>query len=136
MLPPLNLLDLLNFGLVVLIWLVQLIIYPGLALYPVDRLLLWHARYTRLIPFFVVPLMLGQLGWLAVAAYQGGGAAVNAMLVLVLLCWAVTFKYSVALHRRITDRQDPAGAVRLLILTNWPRSVLWTVVCLIGLVTA
>jgi hypothetical protein len=38
---------LLSFGLVVLIWLVQLIIYPSFGEIERGRFLLWHAGYTR-----------------------------------------------------------------------------------------
>ena len=131
--PSLTLLDLVNFGMAVAIWMVQLVVYPGFAFYPPERLVSWHARYTRRISLVVVPLMTVQLGLLAVAAYAGAGPAVHAMLVMVLLCWGVTFKYSVGLHRRIANGDDAATAVRLLVRTNWPRTVLWSAVFLVGL---
>ncbi len=136
MVPPLTLLDLVNFGMALIIWMVQLIIYPGFAHYPADRLVGWHGRYTSLIAVFVVPLMVGQLFLLARAAYLGGGPTANGMLVMTLLAWGVTFKYSVSLHRKITDNQDVAGSVALLIKTNWPRTVLWSGVFLVGLFSA
>jgi len=70
--------------------------------------------------------MVGQVALLARAAYFGVGPAANGMLVMALLAWGVTFKYSVALHRKIADNHDVAGSVRLLVVTNWPRTVLWT----------
>lgn len=133
MITTFSILDLVNFGLMVVIWLVQLIIYPSFAHYPADRLVSWHARYTSRISFFVVPLMLAQLALLAVAAYRGEGPASNGMLILVLLCWAVTFKFSVALHQKISRNRDVAESVRMLVVTNWPRTILWTAVFLVGL---
>ena len=133
MVPSLTPLDLVNFGMAVTIWLVQLIIYPGFTYLPKDRLVAWHARYTRRISLVVVPLMTIQLGLLTVLAYAGAGPAVNGMLTMVLLCWGVTFKYSVPLHRRITKGDDPVSVVPLLVKTNWPRTVLWTSVFLVGL---
>jgi hypothetical protein len=127
-----HLLDLVNFGMALVIWIVQVIVYPGLARYPAGRLQAWHADYTARISFFVVPLMFTQLGLLAAAAYAGGGATVHAMLAMVLLAWGATFKFSVPLHRRITTGRDPEGAARLLVRTNWPRTVLWTAVFLTG----
>lgn len=125
-------LDLVNFGMLLVIWLVQLVIYPGFAHYPPERLVAWHARYTRLISLFVVPLMLAQLGLLAWGAYGGAGWPVHAMLACVLLAWGVTFKFSVALHGRIARDEDPAGAVRLLVRTNWPRTALWSATFVLG----
>src|SRR5919112_3032071 len=58
-----------SFGLVVLIWLVQIIIYPAFAEIAPDRFARWHAGYTRAVTWIVAPLMLGQvalLAWLAV----------------------------------------------------------------------
>jgi hypothetical protein len=57
-----------SFGLIVLIWLVQLVIYPAFASIAPERFARWHARYTRTVTWIVAPLMLGQaglLGWLA-----------------------------------------------------------------------
>lgn len=133
MTPPLAPLDLLNFGMTIVIWMVQLTVYPGFAYHPPERLVAWHARYSRRISLVVVPLMATQLAILAAAAYAGAGTAVHAMLVMVLLCWVVTFKYSVALHRRISNGDDPAAVVPLLVRTNWPRTVLWSAVFLVGL---
>lgn len=132
MFPDQQLLDLVNFGMALVIWMVQVIVYPGLTHYPEDRLRAWHAQYTSRIGPFVVPLMLAQLGLLAWGAYAGGGAPVHAMLAMVLLAWGVTFKFSVPLHRRITTGQDPVAAAQLLVKTNWPRTVLWTAVFLTG----
>jgi hypothetical protein len=126
-------LDLVNFGMAVVIWMVQIIIYPGFRHYEPARLIRWHARYTTLISWIVVPLMLTQLILLGRSAYVGGGPAVSGMLAMVVLCWGWTFKYSVALHRRISRNQDVADSVRMLVWTNWPRTILWSAVFLLGL---
>jgi hypothetical protein len=135
MIPSLDLLDLVNFGMALVIWLVQLIIYPGFRHYPPDRLVAWHPVYSRLISLFVVPLMLTQAALLAVSSYNGGGPAVNGMLAMVLLSWGVTFKYSVALHRRIAGNREVAASIEMLVRTNWPRTILWTAVFLVGLIS-
>jgi hypothetical protein len=51
---------LLDFGLVVLIWLVQLVIYPGFKFYSPSNLALWHKIYTGRIGVAVVPMMVWQ----------------------------------------------------------------------------
>lgn len=58
---------LLDFGLCILIWVVQLIVYPSFAFYNNTQLLKWHKTYTKAIALIVIPLMLGQLG---IAIYQ------------------------------------------------------------------
>ncbi|MEO1009857.1 MAG: hypothetical protein AAFX53_01035 [Bacteroidota bacterium] len=50
-----------DFGLVVLIWSVQLIIYPSFQFYNPIELLLWHGIYVHRITYVVLPLMVGQL---------------------------------------------------------------------------
>ena len=54
-----------SFGLVVLIWLVQVIIYPAFAEIEPDRFAPWHAGYTRAVTWIVAPLMLAQVALLA-----------------------------------------------------------------------
>ncbi|MEJ7637421.1 MAG: hypothetical protein WKF75_05360 [Singulisphaera sp.] len=68
MMPLIEANRLASFGLVVLIWLVQVIIYPAFAEISPDRFVSWHAGYTRAVTWVVAPLMLGQvalLAWLA-----------------------------------------------------------------------
>ena len=48
-------------GMLALIWLVQLIIYPGLAMYNDVNLRIWHPIYTKRVTLVVLPLMFGQL---------------------------------------------------------------------------
>ena len=50
-----------DFGLLVLIWLVQLVIYPSFLYYEQDNLKRWHEKYTQKITYVVLPLMMGQL---------------------------------------------------------------------------
>ena len=52
---------LLDFGLMVLIWIVQLVIYPGLCYYKNEDLGKWHKIYTQRIGVIVGPLMIAQL---------------------------------------------------------------------------
>jgi hypothetical protein len=129
--PTFDLLDLVNAAMFVVIWLVQLVIYPSFALVPAPLLAPWHARYTRIISLFVVPLMLGQAVLLAPGVLRGEAAA-TAMLAMAAGAWIVTARFSVRLHGRIAAG-DGAPAIAMLVRTNWPRTVLWTGVCVTGL---
>jgi hypothetical protein len=53
--------QLIDFGLVVLLWLVQWIIYPSFLQVAPERLVKWHAQYTQRMGYIVMPLMFGQL---------------------------------------------------------------------------
>ncbi|MBX2821145.1 MAG: hypothetical protein KTR29_15725, partial [Rhodothermaceae bacterium] len=51
-----------DFGLLVLIWIVQLIVYPGFKYSDIHLFGDWHSQYSMLISFLVIPLMLSQVG--------------------------------------------------------------------------
>lgn len=119
----------------IVLWLVQLVIYPSFLRIEAGQLLSWHQTYTFRVSFVIMPLMLAQLA-LAVAAAtaESAGWLDGLVLVLVLLCWGLTFFVSVPLHRKI-DAGDLNQPTRLaLIRTNWPRTALWTVIFCLGLV--
>lgn len=126
-------LDLLNelrqpidFGLVVLLWLVQCIIYPSFLQVTPDRLIDWHATYTRRMGYIVAPMMFAQLGLSVLGVWQTGAALAWLDLILVLCCWGLTFGLSVPLHNRIAAGKSDPLILRRLVLTNWPRTLLWT----------
>ena len=49
-------------GLLILIWLVQLIIYPSLCYTEDKEFICWHKRYSYMIGLIIIPLMLAQVG--------------------------------------------------------------------------
>ena len=118
--------------LVVLIWLVQIIIYPGMRGWDKVRFVNLHRDYCRRIAFIVGPLMCSQA---ALALYQVIGAQNRTAIVQVLLIavvWGVTIFVSMPLHGRLGRGYD-ARALTLLINTNWLRTVGWTLICLLDL---
>lgn len=122
-----------DFGLVVLIWMVQLIIYPSFVYYKVEDLFKWHNTYTKNITWIVLPLMVGQLGIHLYEIILAFSFFKLAILLMILLVWINTFFYAVPLHQRISDNDDIACACRALIRVNWNRTVLWTVIFILGL---
>ena len=81
-----------------------------------------------------MPLMLAQLALAAAAVFADPANRLDWFVFgLVALCWLLTFFVSVPLHRKI-DEGDPTQEFRKrLIQTNRPRTVLWTVIFLLGL---
>lgn len=122
-----------DFGLLVLIWLVQLIIYPSFRYIRQDDFVVWHKKYTLMITFVVGPLMLGQAGLVLVQLYTTPGPAVIASAALILLIWLSTFLQAVPTHEQLAGGQNIAVLVEKLISVNWPRTVLWTLVFILGL---
>ncbi|MBT8354840.1 MAG: hypothetical protein KJO60_09970 [Desulfofustis sp.] len=121
-----------NGGLVVLIWLVQIIIYPGMHGWDQARFAQLHKDYATRISFIVGPLMLGQA---ALALHQlvtaPGGTAIMQTL-LIGAVWGVTIFISVPLHRRLSDGYEEKNVNRL-VTTNWLRTLCWSLVFLLDM---
>lgn len=122
-----------DFGLVVLIWTVQLIIYPGFRHYQEARLLYWHPKYTGLITIIVAPLMLAQLFVHSLQLFEYNNGYTLLSFILVLLTWILTFIQAVPLHKNLSEGIDTAVSVEKLIRTNWNRTIIWTVLFIWGL---
>lgn len=122
---------LIDFGLVVLIWIVQLIIYPSFTFYNHKNLVLWHKKYTRLIGFIVGPLMIGQLG---IAIYQCIIETQPYQLIklfFIIIIWVITMLQFVPLHNRITNKDFDHKVLISLNKKNWSRTILWTLIFLL-----
>ena len=122
-----------DFGLVVLIWIVQIIIYPSFSYYKEEDLSRWHDKYTRNITLIVLPLMTGQLAIHLYEIISSFTFLRFAVLVMIILIWFNTFLYAIPLHKRISDNKDIPRTCRELTRINWYRTVLWTLVFVLGL---
>ncbi len=114
-------------GLFVLIWMVQLIIYPSFLHYTSQNLIAWHLKYTKRIAIIVIPLMFTQLiiGFYDIF-YQFN--ALNTMrFLMILLLWIFTFTSFVPLHHKISEGKFDKKLLQLLVQRNWMRTLLWTV---------
>jgi len=124
---------LLDFGMVVLLWLVQLVIYPSFLRMEKAVLLDWHRTYTFRVSFVIIPMMFGQLGIWSYAVFQMTDGLRITGLSLVFICWILTFCVSVPLHRRIEHGEGSSEVLMALVDTNWYRTVCWTAVFVVGL---
>ena len=113
-----------------LIWFVQRVHYPLLAVVPVDRarpIALEHQRRT--VTVVGLPMAMEGLTTLALLvrrpdAIAAGWVWANAVLLAVAL--GSTVLLSVPLHARMAESPDESIG-RRLVLTNWPRTIAWTV---------
>jgi hypothetical protein len=127
---------LLDFGLAVLIWIVQLVVYPSFLFYRREDLLNWHGDYTQKITCVVLPLMLGQLLagglqlWRSVSWYTAFSA------VVILSLWLLTFLVFVPLHGQIASGAFDEQTLSRLVQWNWLRTALWTLLFVAGLVAS
>lgn len=123
-----------DFGLVVLIWLVQLIIYPGFRYYSPAELAIWHPNYSNLITLVVGPLMLAQVGLVGWALLHRFSWITVVSAMLVALMWASTAFQAVPFHNAIAAGDASAETLEKLVRINWVRTVGWTLIFGLGVV--
>ena len=121
---------LLDFGLMVLIWMIQRIVYPSFLDYNTENLVVWHRKYISRLNPIVMPLMFGQLG---ISIYQVT-ISVNLYTVLslgiIVLIWTSTFLQFVPIHSNISKGRVSEKMLKELINKNWIRTALWTLLFL------
>ncbi|MEM9650279.1 MAG: hypothetical protein AAF969_17515 [Bacteroidota bacterium] len=117
-----------DFGLLVLIWMTQLIIYPSFLFFTSANLIRWHTHYTRLMAYIVGPLMLVQLGIAVFQAIKTLSFFSGIGLGLVILVWLHTFLTFIPLHDTISRGNANEKILRALVHKNWWRTILWSLV--------
>lgn len=119
-------------GLVVLIWMVQLIVYPSFSHYPPEHLYKWHSVYTGRIAAIVIPLMFGQLIATGIQVFLERDFYTISSSVLVAGVWISTFTQFVPLHHKIAERQELKSSINKLVTKNWVRTFLWSLLFLLS----
>lgn len=115
-------------GLFVLIWMIQLLIYPSFQYLSAENLIKWHRIYTFRLSLIVIPLMFGQL---IIAAFQLYKNITNyhfISLIMVVLVWLFTFTIFVPIHNRIANNIKRSSDLKQLVNRNWIRTALWTLI--------
>jgi hypothetical protein len=108
------------------IWVVQLAIYPLFFAIGPREFPAYHRRYTLRIGAVVVPLMAAETATAAAGWFAGWrGPAFSASLGLLAVTWVSTFAMQVPLHRKLAGGFDAANH-RRLVVTNWVRTLAWT----------
>ncbi|MEN9835903.1 MAG: hypothetical protein RL011_2096 [Pseudomonadota bacterium] len=109
-----------------LIWLVQLVHYPSFHLVNPQRFQEFHDQHSSRISFIVAPLMGLELVTAILLVYERSDSYIWWLNLLgMVLIWACTAFLSVPLHNQLTNGYD-YDKVNALVLTNWPRTLLWT----------
>jgi hypothetical protein len=117
---------LLDFGMVVLLLLVQRVIYPSFLECSEGGLVAWHKTYVKRVSPIIIPMMFTQLPLVAWLTWQNPDWTNVAALVCLLASWVLTFLVSVPLHKKIDAGDTSRETVAALVNTNWPRTLLWT----------
>ena len=116
-----------DFGLVVLIWIVQLIVYPSFLYYSSKELIKWHRIYTSRFTFIVLPLMLGQLTITLYQLFLAVNLYTVLSFVIIILLWLSTFLQFIPIHAKISKGKVNQKMLDSLVKKNWIRTFLWSV---------
>lgn len=118
------------------IWLVQLVHYPSFQYIKSDEFPKFCQFHQNSITWVVGPMMVFELiSGLYLVFSPLASAKLYLGLGLIALVWLSTFFLSVPLHTKLLLGPDPE-VIRNLVLTNWPRTLLWTLrsIILLGIV--
>ena len=114
-----------------LIWLVQLVQYPGFKLIGKNECLTYQQHHVSKISWVVVPLMLGELlfaSWLLLTPFTFSIMEYlnYAAFGCVLVVWLVTFGWEVPTHKKLEKEGYKKDLLQKLIRLNWFRTIGWT----------
>lgn len=123
---------LLDFGLCILIWMVQLIVYPSFAFYNNTQLLTWHKTYTKAIALIVIPLMLGQLGIAIYQVFLAQNVYTLVSIVLVVFLWGITLLKFAPMHQQIFKGNTQIQLLKKLVQMNWIRTIIWSLLFMLS----
>lgn len=116
----------LDAGLLVLTWTIQLIVYPSFLFYTAKELVTWHKIYTKTIALIVIPLMLGQLGITIYQVFLVQNIFTFTSIVLVVFLWGITLLKFAPMHQQISKGNTQIHLLKTLVQMNWIRTIIWT----------
>jgi hypothetical protein len=118
-----------TWGMVGLIWFVQIVHYPLFALVGLKESAHYYQRHTVLTTWVVAPLMLGEVVTALAFLYRPVPGVADWLWLLggalLAVIWLSTVIWQVPLHGRLGVGYEPV-AHRALVRTNWVRTVAWT----------
>ena len=119
----------LDVGLLVLIWMIQLIVYPSFLFYTAKELIAWHKMYTKAIALIVIPLMLGQLSIIIYQVFLVQNTYTLTSIILVVFLWGITLLKFAPMHQQISEGNTHVQLLKKLVQINWIRALIWTILC-------
>ena len=119
----------LDVGLLVLIWMIQLIVYPSFLFYTAKELIAWHKMYTKAIALIVIPLMLGQLSIIIYQVFLVQNTYTLTSIILVVFLWGITLLKFAPMHQQISEGNTHEKLLKKLVQNNWIRTLIWTILC-------
>ncbi len=124
-----------DFAMFVVIWIVQIIIYPSFRYISEDDFLQWHGKYCNQIAVFVLPLMVTQVLECLTSCFFVGDTASWVRLIGVILAWVVTFFHSARKHQYLSVEGKKIAVIKSLMGGNWIRTFLWSLVFITSVIS-
>jgi len=118
-------------GLFILIWMVQLVVYPSFLYYKREHLIRWHKKYTTNISILVVPLMLSQLVLAVFEIFTNYSLLTILYFLLVICSWLITFLIFVPIHSKISTNTHTREILKKLVSYNWLRTIIWSIIMVV-----
>ena len=115
-----------DIGLLILIWLVQLIIYPSFLFYERNNLKRWHVKYTKKITYVVLPLMVGQFIIAVILLFNDLSIFTLGSFLIIVSIWMITILIFIPLHNKISTDLVNRSIINKLVRLNWIRTLLWS----------
>jgi len=115
-----------------LIWVIQIIVYPQFRRVGATEFRVYHSDHCLRIGFIIVPLFLTEIAtacWLFFEGLRSMPFLISlAMFPVICLSTAI---WQAPMHTRLANGRDDA-VIRRLVLTNWVRTVAWSLrgICL------
>ena len=108
------------------IWLVQILIYPGFKFIEGHEFVAFHKRHCDRISFLVTPMLLQPFATLMILLNYPSRPEWILHTGCITLIYAATAIFSVPEHHRLGKEKDDA-AIHRLVKRNWIRTFLWSV---------
>jgi hypothetical protein len=109
-----------------LIWTIQVVHYPLFGDVGPENFHSFHGRHMRLITWIVAPLMFLEMGSAGLLLFGGEHSWLFLLSLMALaVVWLSTVVSQVPMHDQLV-RGYNAEVIRRLVLTNWWRTLAWT----------
>lgn len=123
-----------DFGFLILIWAVQLVVYPSFGYFNAANLLAWHKSYTARVTVIVLPLMFSQLILACIQLWQFQNWYTILSILVIITLWLLTFLIFVPLHQSIDNNKPVDNVCYKLVSKNWVRTILWSSLFIISVI--
>lgn len=115
-----------SFGLLILIWIIQILHYPSFHFIKTESFSEFAQFHSNRITMIVLPLMVTEIFLATFQLYKTQNLEQVTLFLLVVLVWLSTFFIQVPCHNLLAGGYN-RDVVQKLIDSNWIRTSLWSI---------